>query len=389
MNNINIFVSSTCYDLSQLRVDLSDFIKHSGHNPILSEFENFPISPELSTIENCIKIVKENADILILIVGNRYGSLIDNGKSITNNEFLVAKEKGIPIFCFIDKSTLNALNFWKDNKDGNFSNIVDNKQIFEFIDDIRNNSKIWTFPFEKAQDIINTVKVQLSYLFKNSLKAKKIFDQEISEFFKLNLSSKAIKILLDKDTIYEYEYFAQILVDEINKKEFLKNDIEYSILVEPKHFIKDYHDIPNWISNRLTTISNIVNGLTSIVNKALPDFLKETGTPADLKGLFYVAQKYAELYEQIQFWIIETRSTSIGEDFEHIKFNLSGIADNIERDLWSFPFKIHEEISRAKSNFKNGEKEQNLNLVLDLHINKNAIQSLYDDFEKLKKYYSS
>ena len=114
MNNLNIFVSSTCYDLSQIRTDISEFIINAGHNAILSEFENFPISPDLNTVENCIKIVKENADILVLIIGARYGNVSDNGKSITNNEFLVARQKGIPIFCFIDKHILSALSFWRN-----------------------------------------------------------------------------------------------------------------------------------------------------------------------------------------------------------------------------------------------------------------------------------
>ena len=93
MHNVNIFVSSTCYDLSQIRVDLSQFITSNGHLPILSEFESFPINPAKNTIENCIKIVKESADVLLLIVGNRYGSTVANGKSITNVEFLTAQQK--------------------------------------------------------------------------------------------------------------------------------------------------------------------------------------------------------------------------------------------------------------------------------------------------------
>ncbi|WP_415579538.1 DUF4062 domain-containing protein, partial [Elizabethkingia anophelis] len=125
MNNLNIFVSSTCYDLSQLRANLSDFINTCGHNPVLSEYNNFPISTELNTIENCLKNVKENADIFVLVVGSRYGSTIETGKSITNIEFLTAKQKGIPIFCFIDKSILSILNVWKNNRDADFSNIVD------------------------------------------------------------------------------------------------------------------------------------------------------------------------------------------------------------------------------------------------------------------------
>jgi hypothetical protein len=44
---------------------------------------------------------------------------------------------GISILNFIDKNILNALNFWKDNKTADFSKIVDNIKIFDFIDDIR------------------------------------------------------------------------------------------------------------------------------------------------------------------------------------------------------------------------------------------------------------
>ncbi len=54
MKKVNIFISSTCYDLSQIRSDLKDFITEIGHNPILSEEHDFPINPNLSNAENCI-----------------------------------------------------------------------------------------------------------------------------------------------------------------------------------------------------------------------------------------------------------------------------------------------------------------------------------------------
>lgn len=387
MNNINIFVSSTCYDLSQIRKDISEFILNLGHVPILSEFENFPISPELNTIENCIKIVNENADILVLIVGNRYGSIIENGKSITNNEFLVAKQKGIPIFCFIDKSTLNALNFWKNNKNGNFSNVVDNIQIFEFIEEIRNNSRIWTFPFENAQEIIRTLKIQLSYLFKNSLKAKKVFDEEIPEFFKLNLSARALKILIEKNDLFEYHFLAQVLVDEIQKKDFLRNDIEYSILTEPKHIINDVNEIPEWAQERLYTAFNIVDGLSSIVNVALPKFFNEPGFPSDLKGLYYVSIKYAEVYEKLLNWMIETKSTYLSSEFQHIKNDLSEIVLNPAKRIWDFPFNFYKEINLAHDKLLLGDNNLKINVGLTLEIDDKVIEKINTDLQQLKEYY--
>src|SRR4051794_26361281 len=100
-----VMVSSTFYDLKQVRLDLTRFIADDlGYTPLLSELPSFPVDPDLDTIENCRARVERDADIFVLIVGARYGS-IDSAtlKSVTNLEFLSARQKGIPIFAFIEK----------------------------------------------------------------------------------------------------------------------------------------------------------------------------------------------------------------------------------------------------------------------------------------------
>lgn len=100
MAGVNIFISSTCYDLSLVRQDLRDFISSLGYNPMMSEQNDFPIDPQLDNWENCINAVKKYADIFVLIIGNRYGAVGETGKSITNTEYLTAVQKGIPIYTF-------------------------------------------------------------------------------------------------------------------------------------------------------------------------------------------------------------------------------------------------------------------------------------------------
>ena len=69
-----VFVSSTCYDLKQVREDLKDFFEiNYGFQAMLSEFSSFPIDPCIGTFENCLSNVDKLADIFILIVGTRYG----------------------------------------------------------------------------------------------------------------------------------------------------------------------------------------------------------------------------------------------------------------------------------------------------------------------------
>lgn len=109
-----VFVSSTCYDLKQIRVDIKCFIeKQLGYEPILSEYDSFPLSSDIGTVENCVRAVKERADIFVLVVGGRYGSLTDTGKSVTNLEYIHAKAKGIPIFAFVSKEVISILPVWE------------------------------------------------------------------------------------------------------------------------------------------------------------------------------------------------------------------------------------------------------------------------------------
>ena len=128
MARVNIFVSSTCYDLSQIRDDLKRCIIELGHNPILSELKDFPVDPMKSNSENCINAINNEADIFVLIIGDRYGSVLETGKSITNTEFIAALSKGIPIYTFSLKKMTTILPLWENNPNADYSNIVDNKR---------------------------------------------------------------------------------------------------------------------------------------------------------------------------------------------------------------------------------------------------------------------
>lgn len=140
-----VFVSSTCYDLKQIREDLKEFFDENyGFHTILSEFNSFPIDPCVGTFENCLSNVDRIAEIFILIVGTRYGYETDQGKSITNLEYLHAKAKGIPIYVFVSKQLYNNLPLWRTNKDGDFSSIVDNPKIFEFVSEIYDESRLYS-----------------------------------------------------------------------------------------------------------------------------------------------------------------------------------------------------------------------------------------------------
>jgi hypothetical protein len=207
---VNVFISSTCYDLSQIRQNLSEAILQLGHNPILSEYNTFPVDPSIGTIENCIRQVNDTADLLVLIIGNRYGSILPSGRSITNMEYLTAKKQKIPIYVFIKEEIITLLSIYEVNETNDFGKLVDSKKIFEFVKNVKQEAQ-WYFPFSSAQDIVQILRTQLSYLFKLALETHtKLLRQNTDELFD-KISGKAIQIILAKEQYWEYEYFRTII----------------------------------------------------------------------------------------------------------------------------------------------------------------------------------
>ncbi len=142
-------VSSTFYDLRQIRADLARFITDElGYIPLLSELPSFPVDPDLDTLANCRARVERDADIFVLVIGGRYGSIDDKtNKSITNLEFLAARQKGIPVYAFVEKGVAAVVPIWKSNPSADFSATVDTPLVFDFIEYVRSQERVWTYQF--------------------------------------------------------------------------------------------------------------------------------------------------------------------------------------------------------------------------------------------------
>lgn len=382
MRKVNIFISSTCYDLSQIRADLKDSITDIGHNPILSEDHDFPINPNLSNIENCINAVKNEADVFVLIIGNRYGCTLETGKSITNTEFLTAVEKGIPIYTFTLKDMLSILPIWEKNKNADFSSTVDNNSIFNFIQDVRKNTGLWNFPFERAQDIIATLKSQLSNLFNDSLQVRyKVKKAGHNELYS-KISGKALEYILSKDGAYETKFFMQCMCDEIIKYKHLKNDYTYSIIIKSPHRINTITEYTQWNLLKMGQMENIIDSFNGIMTNAFPVFYGEPGVASDLDGLYYTAQTYGKLYAALLEWSIEVRSLIVPDELKESLVVLSKMPEITISQVEIYPFDSLEKIHSAES-----EKitDNTMTLSLTLSIGDDFLKQHSDSLRKIEE----
>ncbi len=212
-----VFISSTCYDLSQVRDNLHEFVESFFYEPVLSEKGDVFYHPDLHTHESCINEIK-NCHLFILIIGGRFGGeyKFDESKSITNAEYEAAKIRNIPVFTFIKQDVYNDHRVYQKNKHN--QNVVSQiefpsiekqiyaKDIFEFINYVKkSDTNNGFFSFEYANDIKNHLGKQWAGMMFNFL------DQRIR-----NNEERMVKQTLDSLALINTK--TEELIENIYKK---------------------------------------------------------------------------------------------------------------------------------------------------------------------------
>lgn len=172
-----VFISSTYYDLRNIRTDLERYIKERNFEPILNERGHIAYSSQVRLEEYCYREI-DNCDILISIIGGRFGSTAyeSGGYSISQKELQTALDKGKQVYIFIDKAVLHEYKTYEHNKDNEeviklmkFSAVNDIK-IYKFLDDVFalpiNNQYTG---FETSNEIIQYLQEQWASLFQSLL----------------------------------------------------------------------------------------------------------------------------------------------------------------------------------------------------------------------------
>jgi hypothetical protein len=166
-----IFISSTFYDLKQVRADLDNFITSLGYDPVRNEEGDIPYGKDEALEEYCYKEIK-GVDVLVSIIGGRYGSESKNkNSSVSQLELKTAIKEGKQVYIFIENSVLSEYETYLLNKEAEVKfRYVDDKRIYGFIEEIKalnlnNNIK----GFDTASDITKYLKEQFAGLFQRFL----------------------------------------------------------------------------------------------------------------------------------------------------------------------------------------------------------------------------
>lgn len=168
-----VFVSSTHHDLRDLRASLDKFIGSLGFDAVLSEKGNIVYGHDRALDESCYREA-ENADILVLLIGGRYGSQRVAGlridepdfyqryDSITKGEYERARARGVPTYVAIDKAVLSELDVYRLNRGNTAIRYAHAASInvFDLIESVMSEPDVSILPFDKPDEVESLLREQ-------------------------------------------------------------------------------------------------------------------------------------------------------------------------------------------------------------------------------------
>ena len=299
-----VFVSSTYYDLKHLRSSLENFIESLGFDAILSEKGDIAYIPDKPLDESCYREVN-NADILVIIIGGRYGSeksetkstvpktFFDKYDSITKQEYRSAIEQDIPVYILIEKPVYSDYETFLRNKDNETISYahVDSVNIFHLIEEIlsqpRNNV---IQQFDRYAEIENWLKEQWAGLFRELLTRTSSQKQIAS------LASQVNELAEINKTLKTY-------LEEVVSK--IAPEKSSNLIKSETKRLEDSLELERLQNNRF---ANYLNGAYGIPIESIRDILiKESSVKGFLKHLI-PSQKKGFFTDEIHYFLGNTKA---------------------------------------------------------------------------------
>ena len=193
-----VFISSTCYDLKQIRTDLKSFVESLGYQAVLSE-KNAVAYNVTDTLEDDCYSEIDTCDIVVGIIGGNFGSesLDGSGNSVSMREMKKGIAQRKQMYIFVEQSVYAEYFTYEKNTDSDIVWAhVNNPKIFEFIGELRKHNNIIINEFSLAQDIVECLRSQWAGLFQSYLSNREK-NRQSEGVIKINEASERLENCAD------------------------------------------------------------------------------------------------------------------------------------------------------------------------------------------------
>lgn len=158
-----VFVSSTIADLQDLRSAIKHYLEETGFEVILSEFPTFPHAIDKAARLAAIPAI-EDCDYFVLIIGERCGTVLEDGVSVTRTEYRRARQlAGEGRLKLITLARQTVFDLWHRHLEL-VPDLPDWPAIRSFLDEVNEEHPAvsnWIHRFASFRDVTDVLRAQL------------------------------------------------------------------------------------------------------------------------------------------------------------------------------------------------------------------------------------
>lgn len=268
--------------------------------------------------------------MLVLIVGGKQGSLDPTTrKSVVNSEYQEGCLRGLDCIVFVDKQVWDLLPIYRKNKDIDFAPTVDNPAVFAFIEQIIADTK-WVFPFNRTEDILTTLRVQLSTRFSDLL----LRSRENRLLIPLAFAAEPeyiTRIAVDKGELWEYKLACALLKDRSRKIDERFIELESGFVVRRTKYLPSF-DTLNYIQDLLDDMKNTVDAMKQVLLELTNSF-GPPGIPGDAEKIKLACDNLYSLFLTLFEWELDVRFVRPHEAFAKLIPKMRGWTKQMRAEL--------------------------------------------------------
>lgn len=300
----------------------------------------------------------------MLVVGGRYGSIdVRSGKSITNLEYLAAREKGIPLYVFVEERVLDACDRWKSDPSANYATTVDTPEVFRFIDRIRSDEKVWVSAFQTAREIIGALRIQLAHRAYEGLRLEQRLRGDGLPAFLRNVGPEALRLALEQPPGWEILLFFQSWLDEVHSRSEGLLDHHNRLSVGAAEDVHADQAVA-WLNTRIHEIRQLSDVLNNLLNVQANTAIGPPGSAGDMQRILWTTRKIGEALQFALDWGHRVRRAHVRQPFTEVAHESSRFADDLIVQITSTPEGNLARTRAALSAISSGSDRQELSFSL-------------------------
>ena len=209
-----------------------------------------------------------------------------------------------------------------------------------------------------------TMKNQLSILFSDGLKYRKIANNQDCPILNADIPLEAKRMVIEQPYAWEYKFLAYVLKYEFDKLRKNRWDFRYGIF-DGCAVARDKKELIDELSDKISEIEKLVDILGIIINSVIQEAIGEPGTPSDLQMIIYSAKRLASVYERVVEWSLYFKSIHMDESCDRLLDLLYELPKIALGQIDDFVNELYSQIISLPDKDDGGERTINLTCKLD------------------------